>query len=145
MKNKFNAFSINTLNQAEEIILEAKNYKIKPILHFKQYILKGFGSDFILAFQKILKSKFGNSSFKMFVDCGFDSSLSIRMACKKIDYIKLKGNLVILKKVRDIAAKNRVLLNPSFNIVDCRHLKNVNLKFKKLYFRKKNENRRQSN
>ena len=145
MKNKFNAFSINTLNQAEDIILEAKKYKIKPILHFKKYILKGFGSDFILAFQKILKSKFGNSSFKMFVDCGFDSSLSIRMACKKIDYIKLRGNLVIIKKVGDIATKNRVLLNPSFNIVDCRHLKNVNLKFKKLYFRKKNENRRQSN
>ena len=145
MKNKFNAFSINTLNEAENIILEAKNYKIKPILHFKQYILKGFGSDFILAFQKILKSKFGNSSFKMFVDCGFDSSLSIRMASKKIDYIKLRGNLVIIKKVGDIATKNRVLLNPSFNIVDCRNLKNINLKFKKLYFRKKNENRRQPN
>ena len=137
MKNKFNAFSINTLNEAENIILEAKNYKIKPILHFKQYILKGFGSDFILAFQKILKSKFGNSSFKMFVDCGFDSSLSIKMASKKIDFIKLRGNLVILKKVRDIANKNRVLLNPSFNIVDCRNIKNINLKLKKIYSKDK--------
>jgi hypothetical protein len=142
VKNKLNAFSINTLNQAEDIILEARTYKIKPILHFKKYILKGFGSDFVLTFQKILKSKFGNSSFKMFVDCGYDSSLSIRMATKKIDFIKLRGNLVILKKVKDIANKNRVLLNPSFNIVDCRNLKNINLKFKKLYFRKKNENRR---
>ena len=142
MKNKFNAFSINTLNQAEDIILEARTYKIKAILHFKKYILKGFGSDFVLTFQKILKSKFGNSSFKMFVDCGYDSSLGIRMATKKIDFIKLRGNLVILKKVKDIANKNRVLLNPSFNIVDCRNLKNINLKFKKLYFRKKNENRR---
>ena len=128
MKNKFNAFSINTLNQAEDIILEARKYKIKPILHFKKYILKGFGSDFILSFQKILKSKFGNSSFKIFVDCGFDSSLSIRMASKKIDYIKLRGNLVILKKVRDIASKNRVLLNPSFNIVDCRKRINIDAK-----------------
>ena len=142
MKNKLNAFSINTLNQAEDIILEARTYKIKAILHFKKYILKGFGSDFVLTFQKILKSKFGNSSFKMFVDCGYDSSLGIRMATKKIDFIKLRGNLVILKKVNDIANKNRVLLNPSFNIVDCRNLKNINLKFKKLYFRKKNENRR---
>ena len=78
----------------------------------------------------------------MFVDCGYDSSLSIRMVSKKIDFIKLRGNLVILKKVKDIANKNRVLLNPSFNIVDCRNLKNINLKFKKLYHRKKNENRR---
>ncbi len=145
MKNKFNAFSINTLNQAEDIILEAKNYKIKPILHFKNYILKGFGSDFIFTFQKILKSKFGNSSFKIFVDCGFNSSLSIRMASKKIDFIKLRGSLITLKKVKDIAKKNSVLLNPPFNIVDCRNLKNINLKFKKLYFREKNENRRQPN
>ena len=64
---------------------------------------------------------------------------------KKIDFIKLRGNLTVLKKVKNITKKNTVLLNPSFNIVECRHLKNVNLKFKKLYFRKKNENRRQSN
>jgi len=140
VRKKFYAFTINTLNQAEDIILEAKNYKIKPILHFKNYILKGFGSDFILTFQNILNSKFGNSSFKIFVDCGFDSSLSIRMATKKIEYIKLRGNSLILKKIKDIANKNRVLLNPSFNIVDCRNIKNVNLKIKKIYFRKKNEN-----
>ena len=145
MKKKPNAFTVNTLSQAEVIILEAKNYKIKPILHFKNYLLKGFGPDFILTFQKILKSRFGNSSFKIFVDCGFDSSLSIRMASKKINFIKLRANLVILKKVKNIANKNRVLLNPSFNIVDCRNLKNINLKFKKLYFREKNENRRQPN
>ena len=145
MSKKLNAFTINTLNQAEDIILETNIYKIKPILHFKNYIIKGFGSDFILTFNKILKSKFGNFSFKIFVDCGFDSSLSIRMATNKIDFIKLRGNLIILKKVKNIADKNRVLLNPSFNIVDCRNLKNINLKIKKLYFRKKNENRRQPN
>jgi len=140
VRKKFYAFTINTLNQAEDIILEAKNYKIKPILHFKNYILKGFGSDFILTFQNILNSKFGNSSFKIFVDCGFDSSLSIRMATKKIEYIKLRGNSLILKKIKYIANKNRVLLNPSFNIIDCRNIKNVNLKIKKIYFREKNEN-----
>jgi len=138
--SKLYAFSINTLDQAEDIIKEAKIYDIKPILHFKNYILKGLGSDFILTFQKILKTKFGKSSFKVYVDCGFDSSLSIRMATEKIDYIKLRGNLVILKKVMNIAHKNRVLLNPSFNIVDCRNIKKINLQFKKLYFRNKNEN-----
>ena len=145
MKKKLNAFTVNTLSQAEVIILEAKTYKIKPILYFKNYLLKGFGSDFILTFQKKLKTKFGNSSFKIFIDCGFDSILSIRLATKKIDFIKLRGSLVVLKKVKNITKKNRVLLNPSFNIVDCRNLKHVNLKLKKLYFREKNENRRQSN
>ena len=145
MKKKPNAFTINTISQAEVIILEAKMYKIKPVLHFKDYILEGFGPDFILTFQKILKSKFGNSSFEFFIDCGFDSGLTIKMATKKIEFLKLRGSVAVLKKVKNITKKNRVLLNPSFNIVDCRHLKNVNLKFKKLYFRKKNENRRQSN
>ncbi len=137
MSKKLNAFSINTLDQAGDIIKEAKIYKIKPILYFKNYFLKGFGLDFILTFQKILKSKYGNSSFKIFVDCGFDSSLSIKMATENIEYIKLRGNEIVLKKVMNIANKNRVLLNPSFNIVDCRNLKNLNTKFKKLYFRKK--------
>ena len=88
----------------------------------------------------MLISKFGKSSFKLFIDCGFDSSLSIRMAIKKIEYIKLRGNSIILKKIREIADKNRVLLNPSFNIVDCRKIKNINLKIKKIYSREKNEN-----
>ena len=140
MKKKLIAFKINTLEQAEDIILETKVYKIKPILYFKYYILSGFGPEYIITFQKILVSKFGKSSFKILIDCGFDSSLSIRMAVKRIEYIKLRGNSFILKKIKDITNKNRVLLNPSFNIVDCRNIKNIKLKIKKIYFRKKNEN-----
>ena len=140
MKKQLVAFNINTLQQAEKIILETKIYKDKPILHFKYYILSGFGPEYILTLQKSLIDKFGKSSFKLSIDCGFDSSLSIRMAIKKIKYIKLRGNSIILKKIRDIANKNRVLLNPSFNIVDCRNIKNIQLKIKKIYFRKKNEN-----
>ena len=139
MKKKLVAFNINTLEQAENIILETKIYKIKPILHFKYYILSGFGHEYVWTFKKILISKFGKSSFKIFIDCGFDSSLSIRMVTKKIEYIKLKGNSNILKKIKDIADKNRVLLNPPFNIVDCRNIKNINLKIKKIYSREKNE------
>ena len=140
MKKQLVAFNINTLQQAEKIILETKIYKDKPILHFKYYILSGFGPEYILTLQKSLIAKFGKSSFKLSIDCGFDSSLSIRMAIKKIKYLKLRGNSIILKKIRDIANKNRVLLNPSFNIVDCRNIKNIQLKIKKIYFRKKNEN-----
>ena len=140
MKQKLNAFSVNTLDQAADIILENKKYKKKTILHLRYYLVKGFGSEFVLTFQKILISKFGKSSFKLFVDCGFDSSLSIRMAIKKIHYIKLRGKLLIIKKIKDITNKNKVLLNPAFNIVDCRNIKNMNLKIKKLYIREKNEN-----
>ena len=137
MKNKLNCFTINTLEEAERIILGSKTYKIKPILHFKKYFLLGFGAEFILTFREMLISKFGKSNFKLFVDCGSDQSLAIKMANEKIDHLKLKSNSIILSKIKNIAFKNRVLLNPSFNIVDCRNIKNINLKIKNIYFRKK--------
>ena len=141
MKKNLVAFTINTLEQAENIILKSKDYKVIPILHLKKYFLIGFGFDFILIFQNMLISKFGKSSFKLYVDCGYDQSLTIAMASKKINYLKLNANSTVLSKIKNIAKKNRVLLNPSFNIVDCRNRKNINLKLKKLYFKgKKNEN-----
>ncbi len=133
MNKKLFAFTINTLEEAESIILESKNYKIKPVLHFKKYFLLGFGPEFILTFRDMLISKFGKSNFKLFVDCGFNQSLAIRMANEKINFLKLKNNSLILSKINNIANKNRVLLNPSFNIVDCRNRKNINLKLKKMY------------
>ena len=133
MKKKLFAFTINTVDEAKSIILGSKTYKIKPILHFKKYLLLGFGTEFILTFREMLISKFGKSSFKIFVDCGFDQSLAIKMANKKINYLKLKNNSIILSKINNIAYKNRVLLNPSFTIVDCRSRKNINLKLRKLY------------
>ena len=133
MNKKLYAFTINTPEEAESVILASKSYKIKPILYFKKYFLLGFGAEFILTFREILISKFGKSNFKLFVDCGSDQSLAIKMANDKIDYLKLKSNSIILSKIKNIAFKNRVLLNPSFNIVDCRNRKNINIKFKKLY------------
>ena len=135
MNKKIFAFTINTLEEAESIILASKSYKIKPILYFKKYFLLGFGAEFILTFREMLISKFGKSNFKLFVDCGSDQSLAIKMANEKIDHLKLKSNSIILSKIKNIAFKNRVLLNPSFNIVDCRNRKNINLKLKKLYSR----------
>ena len=137
MNKKLFAFTINTLKEAESVILASKSYKIKPILYFKKYFLLGFGTEFILTFREMLISRFGKSNFKLFVDCGFDQSLAIKMSNEKIDYLKLKSNSIILSKIKNIAFKNRVLLNPPFNIVDCRNRKNINLKLKKLYSKEK--------
>ena len=135
MNKKLFAFTINTLEEAENVILGCKTYKIKPVLHFKKYFLLGFGAEFILTFREILITRFGKSNFKLFVDCGSDQSLAIKMANEKIDHLKLKSNSIILSKIKNIAFKNRVLLNPTFNIVDCRNRKNISLKLKKLYSR----------
>jgi hypothetical protein len=137
VNKKLFAFTINTLEEAESVILASKSFKIKPILYFKKYFLLGFGAEFILTFRKILITRFGKSNFKLFIDCGSDQSLAIKMANEKIDYLKLKSNSIILSKIKNIAFKNRVLLNPSFNIVDCRNRKNINLKLKKLYSEEK--------
>ena len=133
MNKKLFAFTVNKLEEAESVILEGRSYKIKPILYFKKYFLLGFGAEFILTFREILITRFGKSNFKLFVDCGSDQSLAIKMANEKIDHLKLKSNSIILSKIKNIAFKNRVLLNPSFNIVDCRNRKNISLKLKKLY------------
>jgi len=133
VNKKLFAFTINTLEEAESVILASKSFKIKPILYFKKYFLLGFGAEFILTFRKILITRFGKSNFKLFVDCGSDQSLAIKMANKKIDCLKLKSNSIISSKIKNIAFKNRVLLNPSFNILDCRNRKNISLKLKKLH------------
>ena len=104
-------------------------------MYFKKYFLLGFGAEFILTFREMLITRFGKSNFKLFVDCGYDQSLAIKMANEKIEYLKLKSNSIILSKIKNIAFKNRVLLNPYFNIVDCRNRKNINIKLKKLYFK----------
>ena len=67
----------------------------------------------------MLVSKFGKLSFKLFVDCGLIMLFVLSYGYKKIEFIKLRGNAIILSKIKkNIAKKNRVLLNPSFNIVD---------------------------
>ena len=46
------------------------------------------------------------------------------MLRENIDYLKLKSNIVVLKKINQIAKKNKVLLNPDFDVVDLTKLKN---------------------
>ncbi len=133
MKLKPIAFTVDTLEQAENVIIENKHFKIKPILHFKNYLTEGFGCDFILTFKNILISKFGRYSFKLYVDCGFNNGLSINLVTKKLEYIKLRGSSIMLSKIKNIANKNSISLNPSFNIVDCRNRRNIHSKLIKLY------------
>ena len=103
MKKKLIAFTVNTLEQAENIILETKTYKVSPILHLKKYFLIGFGVDFILTFREMLISKFGKKSFKLFVDCGFNHGLAIKMSAKNsiVTDLSLVNNKT-KKKLRNI-------------------------------------------
>ncbi len=128
MKNKFICFAVNTLKQAEETIKEANKNNIKPIIFIKYYIVKGFGVDWIKTLQLLLASSFSQNSFKLYVDANTDYGLSIELISIKINYIKLRSNHKIIKKINQIAKKNKVLLNPSFRIVDLSNLKNISRK-----------------
>ena len=128
MKNKFICFAVNTLQQAKETIREAHKNNIKPIIFIKYYIVKGFGVDWIKALQLLLASSFSQNSFKLYVDADTDYGLSIELISIKINYVKLRCNHKIIKKINQIAKKNKVLLNPSFRIVDLSNIKNISRK-----------------
>ena len=132
MKNKFICFGVNTLKQAKETIKETNKNNIKPIIFIKYYIVKGFGVDWIKALQLLLVSSFSQNSFKLYVDANTDYGLSIELIGIKINYIKLRCNNNIIKKINQIAKKNRVLLNPSFRIIDLSNIKNISRKISKI-------------
>ena len=76
--------------------------------------------------QRLIKKINKNHNITYYVDSGYDYGLSILLIRENIKYIKLKANKIILKKIDTICKKNKVLLNPDFNIVD-----NTNKYFKK--------------
>jgi len=133
VKNQKLSFSINTYNQAKNVIKELTKFKVIPILHIKNYTIKRFGIDWLISLKELLENDFPSSSFKFFVDSKFDYSLSINLANNSIDFIQLRSNQNILNKIKQICNKNRVLLNPSFRIVDLTNIKNVNKKLSKIY------------
>ena len=135
--SKKKCFAINSYYQIEKIVSKnRRKYKVL-VIFIKYYLIQGLGIDWLNTLIILSKKRHKGVNIEFYVDCGYDNILSIKMATAKIDYIKLKGNSVILKKIKSIANKNKVLLNPSFNIVDCRNTKNINLKIKKLYARGK--------
>tara|TARA_B100000945_G_scaffold287803_1_gene259651 strand:- start:59 stop:481 length:423 start_codon:yes stop_codon:yes gene_type:complete len=137
--NKQISFSINTYKQAREVVEELKKYKVIPILHIKNYIIQRFGIEWIISLKKILEKKFSPNSIKFSVDAKSDYGLSINLANNKINFIKLKSDQKILKKIEQICKKNRVLLNQSFRIIDLSNIKNINIKLSKIFLKDRYE------
>ena len=126
---KKRCFSINTYFQLEQLIESKSNKNKILVVYIKNYLVKGFGTDWLNTFIKLVNKNYSEHNIKFFVDAGNDYGLSILMLREKIDYLKLKSNKIILKKINQIARKNKVLLNPNFNIVELSKIKNYkNLK-----------------
>ena len=121
---KKKCFSINNLFQLEQLILLKKNRSKILIIFIKNYIIQGFGVDWLKAFIKLVKTNYPKQNIKFFIDAGNDHGQSILILKENIDYLKLRSNKIILSKINQIAKKNKVLLNPNFNVVELSKIKN---------------------
>lgn len=125
-------YSFNSYNQAIEIINICKKNKITPNLFCKYYLINGLGIDWLKELICMLQNKFGLEKFTMYVDTKKNYGLFIDLVENNIDFIEVKGDKNILKKLREIGKLNKVLINPNFSIVDLTEIKNIELKIKKI-------------
>ena len=115
---KKRCFATNNYFQLEELIQYKTNKRKILIIYIRNYLIVGFGIDWLKMFIKMVKKKYSKQNIKFFVDAGNDHGLSILLLRENIDYLKLRSNKIIFKKINQLAKKNKVLLNPNFHVVD---------------------------
>ncbi len=123
MKKK-DCFAVNTYIQFEKLVKLKKNKNKILIIFIKNYLVKGFGIDWLRNFIKLIKKNYSEYNIKFYIDVGNDHGLSVLIMNENIEYLKIRTNKIILRKIYQIAKKNNVLLNPEFNVVDFTKIKN---------------------
>ena len=131
MTLKNNCFTINSYNQASEIISICKANNIIPILYIKYFLINGFGIHWLKELEELLLKQFTSKNFKIYVDSNTNYGLFIDLVENQVSYIKVNANKEILKRLKQIAKSNKVLINPKFSIVDLSKTKNLQLKIEK--------------
>ena len=116
-------FSVSSYSQIEKL-LESKKTKKILIIYIKSNLIKGFGIDWLRVLINLIKKNYKQFKIKFYVDSGTDYGLSILIIRENIDYLKLRSNKIILSKINQMAKKNKVVLNPNFNVVDLSKIKN---------------------
>ena len=95
-------------------------------------MINGFGSDWLKEFNILLEQRFSKKTFKMYVDCKNNYGLFINLVEQKIDYLKIDAKKETMKRLNQIAKKNKVSLNPQFSILDLSKIKNIDIKIDKI-------------
>ena len=131
MSRKTNCFSINSYKQASEIILICKKNNTVPILFIKYFLINGFGIHWLQEIKRLLLTQFTSKNYKIYVDSSKNYGLFIDLVENQVNYIKVNANNETLKKLKQIAKLNKVLINPKFSIVDLSKTKNLQLKIEK--------------
>ncbi len=117
-------FSISSYFDFENFIKYKKHKKKILIIFVKNYLIKGLGVEWLNTLINLIKKNYEYHNIKIYVDSGNDYGLSILLMREDIDYLKLRSNKIILNKIKQIAKKNKVVLNPNFNVVDVSKIKN---------------------
>ena len=125
-------FAISSYQQACEVIKYCHKNKILPIIYIKYFIANGLGPEWIKEFETSLKKKFSKNRYKICIDCKKNYGLLINLIEKKIDYIIFNTTVNDLKKIKKIAHKNNVSLNPKFSVIEISKIKNIDSKIEKL-------------
>ena len=123
-------FAVSTLTQIESLIIFRRSKFKTSVIFIKYFLIKGFGIEWLRTLINHTKNKYKTHKIKFFVDSGYDQGLSILLTHENIDYLKLKNSKTVLKKINQIAKKNKVLLNPTFDVVDLTKIKNIQKKLK---------------
>ena len=121
-------FAVSTLTQIESLVEFRKSKFKTSIILIKYFLIKGFGIEWLRSLINLTNKKYKTHNIKFFVDSGYDQGLSILLTHENVDYIKLKNNKIVLNKINQIAKKNKVLLNPTFDVVDLTKIKNIEKK-----------------
>ena len=124
-------FSINSFNQASETISICVEKNIVPILFIKYFLINGFGIHWLQELKRLLLTQFTSKNYKIYVDSKKNYGLFIDLVENQVSYIKVNANNGTLKRLKQIAKLNKVLINPKFSIVDLSKTKNLKLKIEK--------------
>ncbi len=124
MVNK-SCFDLSTFKEIDNLVNTRKLSNKETIIFVKNFIIIGLGVEWLKTIKRLIKNKHNNHKINFYVDCGHDYGLSIMLIKNEIKYIKLKSNKAIIKKINQIAKKNKVLLNPTFNIVKASKYENI--------------------
>ncbi len=124
-------YIINSYYQAVTTLRICNKKKIYPIIFVKYKFINKFGVDWLKEMKNLLDLEFSKKKYGICVDCKKNYGLFILLIQEKIDYLKFKADKKTLNLLKQIAKKNKVLLNPNFSIVDLSKIKNISFKIEK--------------
>jgi len=93
--------------------------------------MNGFGIHWLQELQRLLLTQFTFNDYRIYVDSKKNYGLFIELVENQVSYIKVSASNETLKKLKQIAKLNKVLINPKFSIVDLSKIKNLQLKIEK--------------